>query len=163
MDQLAAARLFSTSNSIAHLGHTYHAERHPVGARVLHSTMAQVALSRTDARTEAVRDTMTDLLGMDEPRKRIAGMLSGLDVHCDLGEGHPLLGRRMPDLDLVTAGGAVRVFTLLHAAQAVLLNLESPGLVIPPRGRTECWRSTRNMAAIGSFRPWVTCQPPLGF
>jgi len=105
---------------------TYHAERHPVGARVLHNTMAQVAVSGTDERTEALRDTMTDLLSMDEPRKRIAGMLSGLDIHYDLGEGPPLLGRRMPDLDIVTADGPVRVFALLHDARAVLLNLGKP-------------------------------------
>ncbi|HEV7870786.1 MAG TPA: FAD-dependent monooxygenase [Modestobacter sp.] len=106
---------------------TYHAERHPVGARVLHNTMAQVALSSLDDRHRALRDTMTELLRMDEPRKRIAAMLSGLDTHYDLGEGHPLLGRRMPDLDLHTAGGSTRVFTLLHDARPVLLNLGEPG------------------------------------
>jgi 3-(3-hydroxy-phenyl)propionate hydroxylase len=106
---------------------TYHAERHPVGARVLRNTMAQVALTRGDARTEALRDVMSELLTIDEPRKRIMGMLSGLDIHYDLGEGHPLLGRRMPDLDLVTADGPLRVFTLLHAARPVLLNLGEPG------------------------------------
>jgi 3-(3-hydroxy-phenyl)propionate hydroxylase len=105
---------------------TYQAERHPVGARVLRNTMAQVALSRPDDRHQALRDTMTELLGMDEPRRRIAAMLSGLDIHYDLGEGHPLLGRRMPDLDIVTARGAVRVFALLHDARAVLLNLGEP-------------------------------------
>jgi 3-(3-hydroxy-phenyl)propionate hydroxylase len=106
---------------------TYHAERHPVGARVLHNTMAQVALSGTDERTKALREIMTELLSMDEPRKRIAGMMSGLDIHYDLGEGHPLLGRRMPDLDLVTADASLRVFTLLHDARPVLLNLGEPG------------------------------------
>ena len=106
---------------------TYHAERHPVGARVLHNTMAQVALSRTDERSKALRDTMLELLSMDEPRKRIAAMISGLDIHYDLGEGHPLLGRRMPDLDLHTADGPTRVFTLLHDARPVLLNLGEPG------------------------------------
>ncbi len=106
---------------------TYHAERHPVGARVLHNTMAQVALSRPDDRHQALRDTMTELLGMDEPRRRIAAMLSGLDIHYDLGEGHPLLGRRMPDLNLHTADGPTRVFTLLHDARPVLLNLGEPG------------------------------------
>ena len=60
---------------------------------------------------------------MDEPRKRFAAMMSGLGIHYDLGEGHPLLGRRMPDLDLVTANGPLRVFTLLHEARPVLLNL----------------------------------------
>jgi 3-(3-hydroxy-phenyl)propionate hydroxylase len=106
---------------------TYHAERHPVGARVLHNTMAQVALSRTDERSKALRDTMLELLSMHEPRRRIAAMLSGLDIHYDLGEGHPLLGRRMPDLDLNTADGPTRVFTLLHDARPVLLNLGEPG------------------------------------
>ncbi len=106
---------------------TYHAERHPVGARVLHNTMAQVALSSPDDRHQALRDTMTELLSMDEPRRRIAAMLSGLDIHYAFGEGHPLLGRRMPDLDLHTADGPTRVFTLLHDARPVLLNLGEPG------------------------------------
>ncbi len=82
---------------------TYHAERHPVAARVLRNTMAQVAVSRTDERTAALRDTLAELLALDEPRQLIGGMLSGLDIHYDLGPGHPLLGRRMPDLDLVAA------------------------------------------------------------
>jgi 3-(3-hydroxy-phenyl)propionate hydroxylase len=102
---------------------TYHAERHPVGARVLQNTMAQVALGSPGDRQQALRDTVTELLSLDGPRKRIAGMLSGLDIHYDLGEGHPLLGRRMPDLDLSTADGPVRVFALLHDARGVLLNL----------------------------------------
>jgi 2-polyprenyl-6-methoxyphenol hydroxylase-like FAD-dependent oxidoreductase len=105
---------------------SYHAERHPVAARVLRTTMASSALRRPDDRTEALRDTVSELLGMDEPRKRFAGIMSGLDIHYDLGEGHPLLGRRMPDLDLVTPGGPVRMFTLLHEARAVLLNLGKP-------------------------------------
>jgi 3-(3-hydroxy-phenyl)propionate hydroxylase len=88
--------------------------------------MAQVALMRADDRIEALRDTVSELLSMDEPRKRFAGMMSGLDVHYDVGEGHPLLGRRMPDLDLVTPGGTVRMFTLLHDAHPVLLNLGEP-------------------------------------
>jgi 3-(3-hydroxy-phenyl)propionate hydroxylase len=104
----------------------YHAERHPVGARVLHNTMAQVALSTPGERHQALRETMTELLGMDEPRRRFAGMMSGLDVRYDLGEGHPLLGRRMPDLDLVTSDGKVRVFALLHDGRAVLLNFDEP-------------------------------------
>jgi 3-(3-hydroxy-phenyl)propionate hydroxylase len=54
-------------------------------------------------------------------------MLSALDIHYDLGEGDPLLGRRMPDLDLQTADGPTRVFTLLHGARPVLLNLGAPG------------------------------------
>ena len=106
---------------------TYHTERHPVAARVLRNTMASVALRREDERTKALRDTMAKLLSMDEPRKRFGGMLSGLDIHYDLGEGHPLLGRRMPDLGLTTANGPLQVFTLLHVARPLLLNFGEPG------------------------------------
>jgi len=107
---------------------TYHAERHPVAARVLHNTMAQVALlRRPDDRTKALSDMVSDLLGMDEPRRRIAAMISGLDIKYDLGEGHPLLGRRMPDLDLVTSQGPQRTSALLHHARPVLLNFSEPG------------------------------------
>jgi len=106
---------------------SYHAERHPVAARVLRNTMAQVALRRTDDRSKALGDTVSELLGMDEPRRRIAAEMSGLGVHYDLGEGHPLLGRRMPDLDLLTASGPLRVFALLHDARPVLLNLDASG------------------------------------
>jgi 3-(3-hydroxy-phenyl)propionate hydroxylase len=104
---------------------TYHSERHPVGARILKATMAQVALHREDARTLAVRDIFGELLKMDEPRTYIAGMMSGLDIHYDLGEGHPLLGRRMPDLDIATANGSTRVYNFLHNARPVLINFDT--------------------------------------
>jgi 3-(3-hydroxy-phenyl)propionate hydroxylase len=113
--------------SPVHLLDTYEAERHPVGARVLQNTMAQRALGATDERTVALRDLLAVLLTMEEPRKHIAGMISGLDVHYDLGDGHPTLGWRMPDLDLGTADGPVRVFTLLHDARPVLLNFGERG------------------------------------
>jgi 2-polyprenyl-6-methoxyphenol hydroxylase-like FAD-dependent oxidoreductase len=106
---------------------TYHAERHPVAARVLRNAMASIVLRRDDDRTKALRDTMAELLGMDEPRRRFAAMMSGLDIHYDLGVGHLLLGRSMPDLDLSTANGPLRVYTLLHRARPVLLNLGTPG------------------------------------
>ena len=106
---------------------TYHDERHPVGARVLQTTMAQVALTSPGDRHQALRDTISQLLRLDEPRKLIAGMMSGLDIHYDLGEGHPLLGRRMPDLDLVTTNGPLRVFTLLHKARPALINFGEAG------------------------------------
>jgi 2-polyprenyl-6-methoxyphenol hydroxylase-like FAD-dependent oxidoreductase len=105
---------------------TYHDERHPVAARALKHTMAQTALQRQDERTKALAALVSALAKMDEPRKRLAGIVSGLDIRYDLGEGHPLLGRRMPDLDLVTADGPLRVFTLLHDAKPVLLNLREP-------------------------------------
>jgi 3-(3-hydroxy-phenyl)propionate hydroxylase len=106
---------------------TYHDERHPVGARVLHNTMAQVALSGSDPRHEALRDAVTELLRMDEPRHHVAAMLCGLDIRYGPGEGHPLIGRRLPDLDLNTAGGEARAYTMLHDARPVLLDLGGPG------------------------------------
>ena len=106
---------------------TYQAERHPVAARVLRTTMAHVALRRHDGRTEALRDTIAELLTADEARNGFAAMMFGLDIQYELGEGHPLLGRRMADLDLVTADGPLRVYTLLHDARPVLLNLGEPG------------------------------------
>jgi 2-polyprenyl-6-methoxyphenol hydroxylase-like FAD-dependent oxidoreductase len=106
---------------------SYHDERHPVAARVLRNTMAQVALLRPDERTKALHATMSELLGMDGPRRLVAAELSGLGIHYDLGPGHPLLGRRMPDLDLITANGSMRVFALLHGGRPVLLGLGEPG------------------------------------
>jgi len=112
---------------------TYHAERHPVGARVLRNTMALTAVDRGDDHIGALRDMLTELLQVDEARKQFFSMMSGLDIHYDLGEGHPLLGRRMPDLDLVTTDGPRRVFTLLHNARPVLLNFGQPcGFDITP-------------------------------
>lgn len=111
---------------------TYHAERHPVAARVLRNTLAQSVLLRHDDRTTALRDVLSEVLRMEEPRKRFAAMMSGLDVRYDLGDGHPLTGRAMPDLDVVTADGPTRVFELLHEAQPVLLNFSEVDLDIGP-------------------------------
>ena len=108
---------------------TYQAERHPIAARVLRDTMAQVALLRTDDRTNALREIAGELFAMDEPRKRFGGMMSGLDIRYGVGEGHPLLGRRIPDLDLITDDGDTRVFALLHAAKPVLINFGEPGSI----------------------------------
>lgn len=109
---------------------SYQAERHPVAARVLQNTMAQRALGAadaTDARTIALRNVVAAMLTMDEPRRAIAGMISGLDIHYDLGGGHPLVGRRMPDLDLRTADGPTTVYTLLHDAREVLVDIGGHG------------------------------------
>jgi 3-(3-hydroxy-phenyl)propionate hydroxylase len=108
---------------------SYHDERHPVGAQVLQTTMAQVALTSPGERHQALRTVMTELLSMDEPRRSIAARMSGLDIRYDLGPGHPLLGRRMPDLDIATADGPRRVYDLLHDAKPVLLNLDQPGIL----------------------------------
>jgi 2-polyprenyl-6-methoxyphenol hydroxylase-like FAD-dependent oxidoreductase len=119
---------------------TYQAERHPIAARVLQTTMAATAINRGDERTKALRETLSELLSMDEPRKRYAAMMSGLDIRYDLGTGHPLLGRRMPDLDLIIESGPRRVFTLLHDARPVLLDLGEPGAldIAPWADRVRC-------------------------
>ena len=89
--------------------------------------MAQVALMRVNDRIEALRDTVSELLSMDEPRKRFAGMMSGLDIHYDLGEGDPAArtphARSRPSHRQRPRAG----LTLLHDAQPVLLNLGEPG------------------------------------
>jgi 2-polyprenyl-6-methoxyphenol hydroxylase-like FAD-dependent oxidoreductase len=128
---------------------TYHDERHPVAARALRYTMAQTALQRPDERTKALAEVVSELASMDEPRKHLAGIVSGLDIHYDLGDGHPLLGRRMPDLDLVTADGPLRVFELLHDARPVLLNLGEPGgFDIAP------WAARVQLIDAGYGGPW---------
>jgi len=134
---------------------TYQAERHPVGARVLRNTMVQVALAGADPRHQALRDTMAELLAMEEPRRHIAAMLTGLDVHYDLGEGHELLGRRMPDLDVTTADGPTRVFTLLHDAQGLLLNFGDPS-----RFEIARWADRVLLVDAQHEGPWVL--PVLG-
>ncbi|MGH2940066.1 MAG: FAD-dependent monooxygenase [Solirubrobacterales bacterium] len=106
---------------------TYQAERHPAVAKSLQYTMALNTLMRVDPRTEALRDTIANVTTMDEPRKHLGALASGLDVHYDLGNGHPLLGRRVPDLDIVTANGLTTIYALLHEARPVLLNLGEPG------------------------------------
>ena len=131
---------------------TYHAERHPVAARVLRTTMASVALRREDEPTMALRNTTSELLTLDEPRRLLAGMMSGLDIHYDKGEGHPLLGRRMPDLDLVSADGPVRVFTLLHDARPVLVELDELGGADVGPWADRVRRSPRGTPGRGSFR-----------
>jgi 3-(3-hydroxy-phenyl)propionate hydroxylase len=106
---------------------SYHGERHPVAARVLKTTLAQTTLMRSDARIDALLEFLSQLLAMDEPRRCFGGMMSGLDIAYDLGDGHPLVGRRMPDLDVETASGQIRLFSLLHRVQPALLNLGEPG------------------------------------
>lgn len=102
---------------------TYHDERHPVAARVLQNTRAAVAIGIQDEQHQALREIFGNLLKLDDARHQIASMLFGLDIHYDLGEGHPLVGRRMPDLDIEIAGQPGRVYELLHEAQPVLLGL----------------------------------------
>lgn len=108
---------------------TYHAERHPAGARALDLSMAQTVLQRNDPRTAALNGILGDVMATTPARDEVAARIHGLDVAYDLGEGHPLLGRRMPDLDLETTAGPTRVFELLHRGEPVLLNFAEPGRI----------------------------------
>lgn len=128
---------------------SYQAERHPVTARTLRGTMAATALQGGGARVQALRETLTEVATMEEPRKHLAAGLLGLDIRYDLGEGHPLLGRRVPDLDLTTADGRSRVFEHLHDARPLLLDLDgSGGLDIGP------WRDRVRLVDAGCDGAW---------
>lgn len=105
---------------------SYQVERHPVAARVLRNTIAQSVLRYPGERMAVLGELVTELLAMEEPHKRFAAMMSGLDIRYGADEGHPLLGRRMPDLDIVVAGKPMRLFTLLHDALPVLINFGKP-------------------------------------
>jgi 3-(3-hydroxy-phenyl)propionate hydroxylase len=134
---------------------TYYAERHPTTARTLRHTMAQTALLRGDSRVEALREAIAEVLTMPEPRDHFAGLISGLDLHYDLGEGHPLLGRRMPDLDLTTPDGPTRVYEHLHDARPILLDLGDPGTIdITP------WADRVKLLDATTEAPWTL--PVLG-
>jgi len=134
---------------------TFHAERHPVAARVLQNTMAQVALTTPDERHDALRAQFAELLALDEPRRRIAAMLTGLDIHYDLGAGHPLLGRRMPDVDLRTAAGPSRIYTLLREARPLLVDFGAAA-----RGIIAPWEDRVRYVEGACDGPWVI--PVLG-
>jgi 3-(3-hydroxy-phenyl)propionate hydroxylase len=108
---------------------TYGSERHPPTAASLQRTMAASALHRGDPRTTALRATLTELATLPEPRHLLAAQIVGFDIRYDLGPGHPLLGRRMPDLDLTTPTGPLRTYSLLHGARSALLNFGEPGTI----------------------------------
>ncbi|MGL5852480.1 MAG: FAD-dependent monooxygenase [Phycicoccus sp.] len=106
---------------------SYHAERHPAGAQVQEIVMAQVALGRSDERHESLRSVVGELLAADDARRGVAARLCGLDVRYDLAGDHPIVGRRMPDLDLVTAEGPTTVYSLMHDARPLVLVLGEVG------------------------------------
>ncbi len=113
---------------------SYETERRPEVTRALRLTMAGAVLLSPEPRVGALKEMFTELTALDEPRRRLAAQLAGLDIHYDLGPGHPLLGRRMPDLDLITADGPMRVFTLLHPARPLLIHFAGTALAARPPG-----------------------------
>jgi 2-polyprenyl-6-methoxyphenol hydroxylase-like FAD-dependent oxidoreductase len=129
---------------------SYHAERHPVTARSLRHTMALTALQRGDERSRALAEVAARLAQIDQARIELAGITSGLDVHYDLGEGHPLLGRRMPDLDLTLDGGTVRAFELMRTGRPLLISFGEPG-----RLQLGGWADRVELVEAGYDGQWV--------
>ncbi|MEU5954510.1 rifampin monooxygenase [Streptomyces sp. NPDC047525] len=97
---------------------TYQTERHPVGARVLDNTRAQITLLGTDAGPTALRELFSKLMDFEEVNRYVTGMITAVDVGYDFGEGHELLGRRMRDVELKQG----RLYELLHAGRGLLLD-----------------------------------------
>ncbi|WP_431953890.1 FAD-dependent monooxygenase [Nocardia lijiangensis] len=102
---------------------TYHEERHPIAATVLRLTKAQTALIKPGRQNDALRDVIADILTVPEVCLRLSGILSGLDLRYPLGDTHPLLGRRMPNLALSIDRGVTDVFTVLQQARPILIDL----------------------------------------
>lgn len=97
---------------------TYHAERHPEGARVLTSTLAQGVLLEGDAASKAMRDLFARLLDFEEVNRYVTEMITAVGVRYDLGEGHELLGLRMRDVTLKQG----RLYELMHGGRGILLD-----------------------------------------
>ncbi|MGW5662171.1 FAD-dependent monooxygenase [Streptomyces sp. NPDC003758] len=117
---------------------SYHAERHPVGAQVLHHTSAQRVLADPNPSEDvaALRDIFIDLLRLPDANRHLAGMMSGLSLRYELPGKHPLTGQRMPDADLVTEAGSTRLSALFGSGHAVLLDLAGAvpaDFALPPR------------------------------
>ncbi|MFJ3671268.1 FAD-dependent monooxygenase [Streptomyces sp. NPDC090106] len=110
---------------------TYHTERHAAGARLLMNTHAQGMLFVGGPEMSPLRELMGELIQYDDVKRHLSGLVSGLDVHYDVGEGtHPLLGRRLPPRTLTTpSGDPVTTMELLHQGHGVLLDLaDDPAL-----------------------------------
>ena len=97
---------------------SYHAERHPVGARVLANTRAQIALMGTDPGATALRELFSELMDLEEVNRHITGMITAVGVRYDFGAGHDLLGRRMRDVGLKRG----RLYELMHGGRGLLLD-----------------------------------------
>ncbi|WP_268253622.1 rifampin monooxygenase [Streptomyces finlayi] len=97
---------------------TYHTERHPVGARVLDNTRAQITLLGADPGATALREIFSRLMDFEEVNRYITGMITAVDIRYDFGEGHDLLGRRLRDLELKQG----RLYERMHTGRALLLD-----------------------------------------
>ncbi|WNE97189.1 FAD-dependent monooxygenase [Streptomyces luomodiensis] len=140
---------------------SYHAERHPVAAGVLHHTSAQRVLADPRPDNEdvmALREIVTDLLRLPDANRHLAGLMSGLALGYEIpGARHPLAGQRVPDTELVTASGPARLSSLFGPGHAVLLDvggLVPDGVRLPERVDLVPAKSTADLGAGALlFRP----------
>lgn len=105
---------------------TYHGERHPVGKRLLTNTAAQGLIFVGGPEMDPIREMFGELIRYEDVRRHLSGVVSHVDIRYPFGPqdgGHPLVGRRMPRLELTVAAGTTDTTELLHPAQGVLLDL----------------------------------------
>ncbi|MFE0178428.1 rifampin monooxygenase [Streptomyces sp. NPDC059002] len=151
---------------------SYHAERHPVGARVLENTRAQITLLGTDPGATALRELFAKLMDFEEVNRYVTGMITAVDVRYDFGAGHELLGRRMRDLELKRG----RLYELLHEGRGLLLDqtgrlspegwadrvdhvvdvseqLDAPAVLLRPDGHV-AWAGEDQEGLLGALQQW---------
>ncbi|MGH3158013.1 MAG: FAD-dependent monooxygenase, partial [Streptosporangiaceae bacterium] len=136
---------------------TYHAERHPIGEQLMRNARASIELRLTGEEMDPVRSVLGELVAYKDAAGHLAGMLSGLGIHYDMGPGdHPLLGRRMPpDRELIGSDGRrTRVADLLHAGRGVLIT--TTGGTAEPAPPAQGWADRIDVIA-GS---WATGPAP---
>ncbi|MGW1509399.1 rifampin monooxygenase [Streptomyces sp. NPDC002394] len=157
---------------------TYEAERHPVGARVLENTRAQMALLGAEPGPTALRELFSKLMDFEEVNRYITGMITAVDVRYDLGEGHELLGRRLRDLPLKQG----RLYELTHGGRGLLLDrtgrlsaegwadrvdhvvdpceeLDAPAVLLRPDGHV-AWVGDDQEDLLGALREWFGTPTP---
>ncbi|MEV0092232.1 rifampin monooxygenase [Streptomyces sp. NPDC050738] len=151
---------------------TYHAERHPVGARVVDNTRAQMTLLGTSAGAAALRDLLSKLMDFDEVNEYMTGMVFALDIRYDFGEGHALLGRRLRDVALKQG----RLYERMHSGRGLLLDrtgalsvegwadrvdhvtdvgeeLDAPAVLLRPDGHV-AWVGEDQADLLGALPTW---------
>ncbi|MEU3834242.1 rifampin monooxygenase [Streptomyces microflavus] len=159
---------------------SYHSERHPVGARVLDNTLAQITLLGTGPGATALREMFAKLMDFEEVNRYVTGMITAVDVRYDLGGGHELLGRRLRDLPL----GQGRLYELMHGGRGLLLDrtgelsvagwedrvdhvadaaeeLDAPAVLLRPDGHV-AWAGEEQKELNGALPRWFGAPVPVG-
>ncbi|MFD8108177.1 rifampin monooxygenase [Streptomyces microflavus] len=159
---------------------SYHSERHPVGARVLDNTRAQITLLGTGPGATALREMFAKLMDFEEVNRYVTGMITAVDVRYDPGEGHELLGRRLRDLPL----GQGRLYELMHGGRGLLLDrtgelsvagwedrvdhvadaaeeLDAPAVLLRPDGHV-AWAGEEQKELNGALPRWFGAPVPVG-